>query len=101
MSVCDKINKKNYIPDFLDLNKRKIIEINGDYWHKNPSIYSDGILKKTKKDKTIVVDVWKKDKNKIEFYKKNNFSVLVLWEKDIVNDIDKELKKVKEFLNES
>ena len=46
-------NKKLYIYDFTDLNKRKIIEFNGDIYHGNPSMF--GKEDKPKYSSNIIV----------------------------------------------
>jgi len=80
------IKGKSY--DFLIEDSNVLIEVNGDYWHANPSLY--------KKDDEInypglkiirAEDVWKRDldkrNNAIEF----GYVVLYLWEKDIYENL--------------
>lgn len=75
--------------DFIFKNK-VIIEVQGDFWHGNPKLYKkDDILLNG-----LTVDmVWKKDyrkKTKVETY---GYRVYYLWETDINNMDDYELKE--------
>lgn len=65
----------------------KLIEINGDYWHGNPTIYkpTDIILKGSTKE-ILVKDKWKKDQKKLNFAKQKGFDILVVWEQEIKNN---------------
>lgn len=75
-------NKQNYIYDFTDLNKRKIIEFNGDIYHGNPKIYeSTDFPNPFKKDKTAQ-DLWDYDAKKKEIAGLYGFKVLTIWESD-------------------
>jgi hypothetical protein len=55
-----------FCPDYIDIKKNMIIELFGDYWHNKP-------------------DSKKKDKLKLKTYKKYNYKVLVIWEKELKN----------------
>jgi hypothetical protein len=77
--ICDILNidgyygEKQLFRNFTDIGRtfaydfyynKKIIEFNGDYWHCNPSIYSeDYIIKQTNK---TAKQIWEHDKLKIE-----------------------------------
>ena len=71
-----KIN--NYTPDFINIKKKKIIELYGEHWHSYPS--------------TILKDIRKE-----EDYLRLGWQLLVIY----VNDLKSEgliIKKVKEFI---
>lgn len=59
-------------PDFLYDNK-KIIEFNGDYWHKNPKLYVEDDESRLK---------WKQDSDRKSELERLGYEVLVVWEKD-------------------
>ena len=63
-------------PDFI--MGKKIIEFNGDYWHKNPKIYSES--------DEGVKDTWEYDKNRLSELKSLGYDVLVVWEMDYKNN---------------
>lgn len=87
-------NLKTYFIDFKigDL----YIEVFGDYWHANPIKYSpedvinypNGVVKKAE-------GVWKKDVDRISAL---NIDVLIIWEKDIRNDIDDIVRRIEDHV---
>jgi very-short-patch-repair endonuclease len=80
------IGTQTYIPDFILLDKKIIVECNGDYWHATPRLYeAEDLLR----DGIIAGDVWKKDKKRIDDFKSVGYTCLVFWENDITNNLDK------------
>ena len=75
--------------DFIFKNK-KILEIQGDFWHANPNIYhlDDELLKNW-----YAEDVWKKDKRKKEKIESLGYTVLYLWESEINKMTDDDIKR--------
>lgn len=71
---------KKYIfnPDFLDNNKKLIIEIFGDYWHNKK-------------------EVKKRDKERIKTYSKYGYKTLIIWENELKNKFNV-IKKITSFL---
>jgi len=61
-------------PDYIDINNKKIIEIYGDYWHKNED----------------------PDK-RIDYFKRFGYDCLVIWEHEIYDDLEKVVDRIKEF----
>lgn len=84
-----QFNIRGFIADFRIGNK--IIEVQGDYWHCNPKIYSEPI-NETQKNKIKI------DKIKYNVYKELGYEVLYLWEYDIVNDINHCIEKILNFV---
>ena len=80
----------DFRPDFQIKDTNLIIEVQGDYWHCNPKIYSTG-----PKDLIQMQHVLK-DYVKNCFYVSNNYNVLYIWESDI-NQKPQEIKN--EILN--
>ena len=71
------IGTKN--PDFINKSNNKIIELFGDYWHKNK------------------VRCYEETENgRIEYFKKYGYETLVIWEKELKKPEDV-LKKIKSF----
>lgn len=79
----------SYSWDFIFKNKI-ILEIQGDFWHGNPKLYKkDDILLNG-----LTVDmVWKKDHRKKKKVENHGYKVYYLWETDINNMNDYELKQ--------
>ncbi|MBR4590232.1 MAG: hypothetical protein IKO36_06160, partial [Bacteroidaceae bacterium] len=92
--------------DFRLCDTKIIIEINGNYWHANPTMYSkESILNFPGRRKIKAEDIWNRDKKFIEFANKNNFKVIEIWESDMKNKNDDELsnfviQKLNEIKNE-
>jgi very-short-patch-repair endonuclease len=75
------------LPDFIyKLDGRKIIEVFSDYWHRED-----------------VAKYWHQtEAGTKEYYKQQGFNVLVIWEKDIRLNNQKELvERINKFINES
>ena len=75
-----------FIPDY-----KVIIEINGGYWHCDPRFYNGAINKtqQNKIDKDIIKYNWVKD---------NNYKIIVIWEYDIINNINQIKKQINDAL---
>lgn len=85
-------NKKRVVADFYV--DGKVIEIQGDYWHWNPSIYHD------EPEDIRVIKTLQRDKLKQQFYKERGIPVLYIWEYDIKHNPDYVREILKEFLFE-
>ncbi len=70
------------IPDFVDVNRKKIIEVFGEYWH-------DKKLNKSLSNR-------RGEKRTVEDYKKQGYLCLVIWQKEL-KKISEVIKKVEEF----
>jgi G:T-mismatch repair DNA endonuclease (very short patch repair protein) len=65
-----------------------IVEVQGDMWHGNPNKYKETDLIM---GKIIVKDLWAKDKRKKEKAESNGYTVIAIWECDIVKKNDEDL----------
>lgn len=98
-----KKNEKRYFSyDIIINDTKKLIEVNGDYWHGNPKIYkeSDLILKGSRKE-LLVGTKWQMDKRKIEYAKESGYRVLVVWESDLKTELDKTTKIILEWVKDA
>lgn len=84
-SLGYKQNKQlsKYTVDYLNEDKKRVIEIHGDYWHCNPKLYKESYFNKsigmTAKQK------WDYDFNRQKHLEDLGYSVQILWESDIKN----------------
>lgn len=78
--------------------KNKLIEYNGDYWHANPSIYTEEFYNKT--SKMSAKDIWNKEKHKDCVAKENGYEVLKVWETDYKKNPRAEIEKCINFLTQ-
>ncbi len=78
--------------DFLIL-PNKIIEFNGTYPHADPRKYKpdDKIWSK------IAKNIWKNEVIVLEQLRKEGFEILVIWEMDLMKDLEKTTKKILKF----
>lgn len=81
------INNKSF--DIVVDNK--IIEIQGDFWHANPSKYKQDDILNFPGKKVIAKDLWKKDEDKKIMIENLGYKIFYLWESDINRMSDKEI----------
>lgn len=81
---------KEYSPivDILIENKKIVIEINGDLWHANPKFYKSNDKIRRFKGLISAQDVWKFDNLRISQIESFGYTVIVLWECDINNNMN-------------
>lgn len=77
--------------DFGNKEYKILLEVQGDYWHGNPLVYTNL--------NHIQIKNKEKDYLKLEFAKKHGFKLYYIWEKDIkegnfsvINDIENEIR---------
>jgi very-short-patch-repair endonuclease len=73
-----KIIIEFFVPDFVDIKNKKIIEVYGDYWHNRP------------KQK-------KKDYFRLIVYKRNGYKTLIIWEHEL-KKLTNIIIKIKKFI---
>lgn len=73
--------EKYYLCDFI-INEKIVIEVNGDYWHGNPSIYSYDSLNKMQKD------MIERDKIKKRELENIGYKVIYIWEYDLIHNYE-------------
>lgn len=77
-----------FCPDFINENKKLIIEFNGCYWHRCKKCFPRRFEGKT---------FTSRDLAKLHAYPRMGYRVLFLWEHDLINDTIKQ--KISEFVN--
>lgn len=79
------IKRKSY--DFKIDKTNIIIEVQGDFWHANPSIYQEEDELNFPNGVCKVSDLWYDDKKKKELAEEYGYSVIYFWELEI-NELD-------------
>lgn len=79
-----------YQVDFCFLKERVIVEVDGDYWHGNPALYTTFNANQKR--------VMSKDKRECTYFKNLGWTFLRFWESDINKDINGCIKQVQEAL---
>lgn len=80
-----RLNKDNggvWIYDFTDVNRKKIIEYQGDMYHGNPKIYEASDYPHPFRKNKTAQEIWEKDKIKKEVAIKNGYDVLYIWDSE-------------------
>lgn len=83
------INRKSY--DFKINDFKILMEIQGDFWHANPEIYSPNDLMSYPGKKMKAKEVWKKDESKRKNAEKYGYKILYYWEKDLKDMTDEDI----------
>lgn len=78
-----------YFADFYLNDHNIILEVYGDYWHVNPEIYGNGKREVNEMQKQKL----KKDRMKEGYIKKKGYELLILWEKEIYDNLDLAINK--------
>jgi G:T-mismatch repair DNA endonuclease (very short patch repair protein) len=93
-------NGKYYFYDFVLSNKKICIEFNGDYWHANPVIYKpDEEIRYPQKIIRKAREIWEIDKNKNSVIMERGYKVYIIWERNYILDVEKELKNMENIIN--
>ena len=92
------IKSLNISVDELNTKTNTIIEIFGDYWHANPEIYES--FNTFNFNNTIITasDIWKKDKLRISKLENLGYTVIVIWEKDIRENLNTVIQNIKNII---
>ena len=77
-----------YFADFYLESHNIIVEVYGDYWHANPNIYGKDKRKVNEMQKQKV----KKDRIKEGYLRHKKYNLVILWERDIYNNLDSLIK---------
>ena len=92
------VPKSKYFADIILLDKKKIIEYNGDYWHCNPKKYSYDYF--NKKIKKYAKDIWENDLQRRKSLENLGYSILCIWESDFINNKQHVEHQIKEFISD-
>jgi G:T-mismatch repair DNA endonuclease (very short patch repair protein) len=96
-SLIEKlVPKSKYFADIILLDKKKIIEYNGDYWHCNPKKYDADYF--NKKIKKYAKDIWENDLQRRKSLENLGYSILCIWESDFINNRELMEWQIKEFV---
>ena len=93
--VTLKINTRWFFPDIIDQKRKLIIEFFGDYWHQNPSIFSENssfLFGLTSKD------VWASDDERIKTLETQGYKIIIIWEKEFKENKTLVLNTIRNFL---
>jgi len=97
-----KNDKSIFLYDYVDINKMKIIEYNGDQYHANPKIYSALEMPHPyhKSKEYTAEKIWNRDNIKNELARSRGFDILVIWDSEYKKYPKQTLEKCIKFINE-
>jgi very-short-patch-repair endonuclease len=89
-----------FIADELLIDKKIIIEINGDYWHCNPILFNknDLVVRQGKTKK--VGEIWGYDIMRKKELTKLGYRIFVIWEFEFKRNPYNLITSIKEFIND-
>lgn len=76
-----------YLSDLMHLDKKIIVEVNGDYWHCNPNLWKADELHPLKK--MTAQEVWDKDNKREDYLTSLGYTICIIWEADIIKGKNK------------
>ena len=76
-----------------------LIEINGDYWHCNPNLYSEDFFNKV--NGKFAKEIWEKDEDKKMIAESQNYKVYTIWEMDYNSNPNISLRNCVKFIQEN
>ena len=91
--------KNFYMYDFTLVDKKKIIEYNGDIFHANPAKFKAGERPNPLNQKLTSEDIWLKDERKNKAAIDKGFEVLTIWDSDYRKNPETEIQKCVDFIN--
>jgi hypothetical protein len=96
--IYDKENNCAYKYDLTNITLKKIIEINGIYWHCKPELYSGEFVNKV--NKKTAQEIWDFDKRKMDMAKLHGYKFLIIWEDDFIKSPEEIIKECINFIYE-
>lgn len=97
-SIKNPDNNYYYAYDFTDLNRRKIIEFNGDIYHGNPNKFKPNDTPNPFYKNLTTDDIHKKDEEKLKIASTNGFDIMTVWENDYRTNKNNIIEKTLAFL---
>lgn len=91
--------KIGFLYDFI-IKNRICIEFNGDLWHANPNIYKETDIPTPWAGNKTALEIWNKDKIKVDLLTQKGYSVYVVWESEYKNNKQKIIDTYLHIINE-
>jgi very-short-patch-repair endonuclease len=93
-----KYEQKCFLVDFCDNKRKKIIEFNGNVYHANPEMFKEYECPHPfKKDKTAG-QIWKTEAERNLLISKFGYEILIIWERNFLENEEREIDKCIKFL---
>ena len=79
------------------IRPKKIIEHNGTYNHADPRKYKPDDLIREHGKLIKASEIWEREKMILKQIKKKGYKILVIWESDLLQDVENTTKKILKF----
>ena len=76
------IEGTKFIVDEVNFERKLIIEINGDFWHANPTIYDADDKLPHLGGVKLAKDIWERDHKRKKLLEQLGYKVVIIWESD-------------------
>jgi hypothetical protein len=97
--IYDEVSGKNKYYDYVIFHPIKYcIEFHGDYWHCNPSKYTNEYYHTFKKQ--TAKEIWDDDKYKQQIIENHQFKYTVVWENDWYTNPDEVINNIVREINQ-
>lgn len=96
----DILNRCYYFYDFVIPSLGVIIEFNGDIYHANPAVYEASDVPPYPGNTRTAQEIWDYDARKLALARDLGFDVRVVWENEYVNDKEKVINELVEYIFE-
>lgn len=93
--VSEQLIDKFFV-DEVNLEKRVVIEIQGDFWHANPSKFKGSDLMPFPGRKILASEVWARDLKRKNTLAELGYTVIQIWESDWKLNQSSQLNKIRE-----
>jgi hypothetical protein len=84
--------------DFVDKDRKKVIEFNGDKFHANPKFYKFNDTPNPYLKTMLAKEIWEMDEKKNNLARRKGYQVFIVWENDFKENEENVIKKCIEFL---
>lgn len=91
-----KYGNNYYRYDYTNIEYKKVIEFQGDFWHCNPSIYDNNYYHKVQKK--YAYEILEKDLHKKQIAIINNCDILQIWESDYTKNPKQTIERCIQFI---
>jgi hypothetical protein len=96
--IYDKTNKKARFFDYVDTERKKCIEFNGNVYHANPKMYTENDRPNFFRKDLTSKDIWEEDNKKNELIVSRGYDLLIVWEKNFTENPQKVINECLLFL---
>jgi len=99
ISYYDESGKKRW-KSYDALVGNLLIEVNGDYWHANPSKYNEDDVFQFPKSLVTAKEIWALDIYKKKIAVLHGYDLMTIWESELQENIDYVKQKLKNKVNQ-